>query len=119
MPYRPPQRSKQRKFKALEMRFGGATYRTIAQELGITFQRAQQLLRPRQEVFEYLREKAVGKCEHCQIEIKRGDVHDRLATGLTPDSYHKLENLAYFALRVMLARTESETHREFRAQGAA
>lgn len=95
MPYRPPERSKQRKSRAMELRFGGATYQEIADALEITRQRAQRLLVPNPKAFEYIRDKASGKCEDCNAETNRGDIHDRRATGLEPDSYHKLENLIY------------------------
>lgn len=81
--------------RALEMRLLGRTYADIGVALGVSRQRAQQLLSPPGDVRRAVLARAHGACQRCGIalEISRAHVHHTKATGLDPDDYNDLPNL--------------------------
>lgn len=65
-----------RRDEALKLRLDGFTYTQIGKTMGISRQRAQQLLSPPRAVRALVVERAQGKCEDCGIHVSRsGHVH--------------------------------------------
>ena len=61
---------------ALNRRLDGSTYSEIALELGISRQRAQQLVSPPKDIRDTAVRRAKGRCEICGIYVgKSGQVH--------------------------------------------
>lgn len=85
-----------RQDEAFTLRLGGFTYAKIAEELGISKQRAHQLLRPPQETINTVIGEAEEACEGCAFHLGlSGHVHHRRQVGLTRDEYESARNLVY------------------------
>ncbi len=79
------------KQRAIELKLKGLTYAEIGKELGFSRQRAQQLVRPPQEIYSYVRSKAKFKCEGCAVRLESGHVHHVDNT----ENYNDVDNLEY------------------------
>ena len=79
----------------------GMTYHQIANLLGISPQRVQQLTRPNKQVFELLLKRAGNKCEQCGIHLyNRGHVHHKLLPSIP---LNRLDNLMYLCISCHLS----------------
>jgi len=98
-------RNEPRRVQALQFHLRGLSYTEIGKELGVSRQRAQQLLRPPIAIYHSVRRKAQYKCENCGVRINSGHVHHRKCLGLTPDDYNDFGNLQY-----LCAQCHGEAH---------
>jgi hypothetical protein len=96
-----------RQLYAIGLKLKGMSYSQIGRAMGVTSQRAQQLVMVGPSVKESVRIRAKGKCADCQAYIPSvfedgygsitGHVHhDRLTE--TPEEYCKMENLVYLCI---------------------
>ncbi len=92
---RGPGKNMERYERALAMRLEGVTFREIGRRLGVTHQRAQQMLSPTPTVARKIKERAGNRCEECQEPAAGnvGHVHHRAAVGMTAESYNAEPNL--------------------------
>lgn len=73
------------------MKLSGRTYTVIGKELGISRQRAQQLISPPRPIRNLIVARAGGLCQHCEAPIGRaGHVHH---TGNNGEDYNDVANL--------------------------
>lgn len=88
----PPRNEKLRK-KVRDLYAQGFTYAAIGQAVGISRQRAQQIVRPPSMLFTRIRKRSKDKCEGCGIPLRLGDghVHHKQVNGNLED----LANLLY------------------------
>jgi HNH endonuclease/Homeodomain-like domain-containing protein len=91
---------------ALAMKLHGLTYAEVGAKLGVSRQRAQQLIRPPQAIWVEVRNRATGKCQKCGIKTEKGHVHHKKSTGITAENFNDLANLLY--LCVSCHRSEHE-----------
>ena len=83
-----------RRDKALRMRLDGYTYGEIGVQLGISRQRAQQLISPSADIRDAVIHRANGRCQGCGLRVnKMGHVHHKATTGMGCDAYHDVDNL--------------------------
>jgi hypothetical protein len=81
--------------KAVEMKLKGMTYAEIGKALGVSRQRAQQMVRPPKAIYDAVQDRAKGRCEHCGIELQRGHVHHKEGDDV---GYNDLRNLEYLCI---------------------
>ena len=79
---------------ALLLRLRGLTYVEIGTQLGVSRQRAQQLVRPPHEIYEIIKKRGDGRCEECGVKIASGQVHHRQADREL-SAFNEIENLQY------------------------
>ena len=79
---------------ALLLRLRGLTYAEIGTQLGVSRQRAQQLIRPPREIYEIIKKRANGRCEECATEIANSQLHHRQADREL-SAFNEIENLQY------------------------
>ncbi len=80
-----------RKMEALNLRLSGLTYAEIAQKLGISRQRVQQIIAPPKYIRDLVVGRAHGRCEICGIFVgKRGHVHHNSCKN---ENYNDVDNL--------------------------
>lgn len=65
----------ERRKMAHAMKREGKTYREIGEKLGVSHQRAQQLVRPPKAIYDAVKDRARGRCEDCGIADESGHVH--------------------------------------------
>jgi YHS domain-containing protein len=98
MKYKQQQRehlkSQPRKNKVTFFVLKGWTYQEIAEELGITRQRVQQLNKPDRATIKQLKERANGRCEYCGMKLVNGHAH-HISENVIFEDYQKLSNLKY------------------------
>src|SRR4051812_47484830 len=96
---RGPQQSSPYREPALRLRLEGYSFGAIAAELGISRQRAQQLLSPSVETRRRVVDGASGRCSSCGILVgTSGHVHHRKARGMEQDDYNDEKNLVLLCL---------------------
>jgi len=79
------------KKKLLELRLKGMTYQAIANEVGVSRQRIQQLLSPPEAVRVYVVNKYHGCCKECGLLVgNTGHIHH---IGGNEENYNDIENL--------------------------
>jgi hypothetical protein len=61
--------------RACELKRSGMSYKEVAEAMGISPQRAQQLNKPPVQVYNLVKKRADGKCEKCGKPVFRGNVH--------------------------------------------
>lgn len=82
---------------AVEMKLSGMTYADIGAAMGVSRQRAQQLVKPTSEVIQYVIERSGFSCEQCRAELgTSGHVHH--AEILNPAEYNEPGNLQYLCI---------------------
>jgi predicted nucleic-acid-binding Zn-ribbon protein len=87
-----------KRIEATELRVKGLTYAEIGQALGISRQRAQQLVEPNRDVYAFVRTKANWRCETCGVAIINGQLHHIQATGNTLENFNDIDNLRYLCV---------------------
>lgn len=91
---RGPKPSMDRRDEALQLRLDGLTFGAIAERLGISRQRVQQLLAPPRDVRDSVVIEALGKCSSCQLFVgTAGHVHHIQATTIEEENYNDRANL--------------------------
>lgn len=81
--------------QAQELYLQGKSYREIGDALGVTRQRAQQMIRPPIGIYRLVQQRAKGCCQVCGISVRSGHVHHVGAIGRTLDDLNDIENLKY------------------------
>lgn len=87
--------------QALTLRFEGKTYAEIGEALGITRQRAQQIISPTGRTIDAVIARAHGRCEGdaCGKPAGRtGHIHHRQARGMTAETYNAEPNLTLLCI---------------------
>jgi Zn finger protein HypA/HybF involved in hydrogenase expression len=84
--------SKEQRLKAIALKMHGLTYKAIGEELGVSHQYAQQLVRPPKAIYDHVRRRADFKCQKCGIVTHSGHVHH---VGELDHGYNDVENLKY------------------------
>lgn len=81
--------------KAINLRLGGATYAEIGKELGVSRQRAQQMIRPPEAIGREIRKEFGYRCARCNANLQeeRGDIHHKRTSGLDLKTYTSIDNL--------------------------
>lgn len=80
--------------KAIHLRIQGLSYSAIAQQLGISRQRVQQITAPPTIIRDIVVGRAEGKCQVCEVYTgKGGHVHHLQANGQSVEEYSDLTNL--------------------------
>lgn len=92
------QLSLSRKLEVLRLRLSGLPYRAIAERLGVSRQRIQQLISPPPAITNFVRNRANGLCQQCGIQVASGHIHHKGSSGLEPDRYNDLANLQYLCV---------------------
>ena len=77
------------------MRLEGQTYQAIGTALGISRQRAQQLIRAPKAIRNMIARQALWTCEGCGTPTPSGDIHHKLCVGTQADTFNDPENLQY------------------------
>lgn len=73
-----PNKNRQKRKEAEEMRLSGMTYKAIAKEFGVSRQRIQQLIAPPKIIRDVVIKRAQGRCQDCGILVNnQGHVHHR------------------------------------------
>ena len=86
-----------RRAKALALRLSGLTYGQMGEKLGVSRQRAQQLVSPPKEIRTIIVAHANGCCEDCGIGVgDSGHVHHRDTDN--GDTYNNVDNLQLLCL---------------------
>lgn len=102
--------------KAVEMKLAGSTYTQIGLALGLTRQRAQQLIKPNKWTCGEVRRLAESKCARCRqlIESPRdGHIHHASTENKDAKTYNQIENLEYLCLSChRLLHTQGPTARK-------
>lgn len=63
--------------QALTLRLEGLSYSEIGRKLGVSRQRAQQILMPPPPIYNLIRKRAGDRCERCGVFVTSGHVHHR------------------------------------------
>jgi hypothetical protein len=88
-----------RRRAALDLRLAGRSYADIGSAIGVTRQRAQQILSPSREVVDTVIAREGGRCEGCAVPAGRsGHIHHRRADGMTPETYNAEPNLTLLCI---------------------
>ena len=87
-----------RHIEAIGMYLAGCTYAEMGEKLGVSRQRAQQLVRPPKAVYELVRDRAKGKCQKCHVKLANGHVHHKERVGMTADNFNEIDNLMYLCV---------------------
>lgn len=85
-----------RKAEAIRLRLQGLTYAEIGKVLGVSRQRAQQLVRPPAAVYRAVRAKTKGACADCGLKTKTGHVHHNDL--VSEDDFNDFPNLVYLCV---------------------
>ncbi len=80
--------------QALRLRLKGLSYAEIGKAMGISRQRAQQLIRPSADIYNFVRRRAESRCQDCGIELVSGHVHHLNQV----DNYNDPDNLMYLCV---------------------
>lgn len=80
---------------AISMRQCGATYQQIGDAMGITRQRAQQLVRPGPMVRRAVAHEANWRCQDCGVDEHSGHIHH---VDDSAADYNAMTNLAYLCI---------------------
>lgn len=83
------------KVRAVELWLKGLTYGEIGMELGVSRQRAQQMIRPTTAIYNLVRARANESCESCGVKLGNGHVHHKTTDGKTPEDFNDVSNLMY------------------------
>lgn len=75
----------------------GKSYQQVADKLGVTRQRIQQLNKPAKETLARLVERANGKCENCGEVLTSGHAH-HISNNVSYELYQELSNLLYLCI---------------------
>ena len=75
---------------AVAFKLKGWTYAQIGRKLGVSRQRAQQLVRPPKAVYDLVRKRAGGCCQECGVEVGSGQVH--------PEDFNDVDGLKYLCV---------------------
>lgn len=81
--------------QAIQLWLKGLTYAEIGNALSVSRQRAQQMIAPPRPVWNAIRAKAKGKCQHCGVAVLSGHIHHKNTDGRTLDDFNDMENLLY------------------------
>jgi len=82
----------QRKELALALKLLGYSYRAIGEKLGISGQRAYQIISPPGHVRTQVVQQAAGRCQDCQIHVgSQGHVHHKGSD--TTEDFNDVDNL--------------------------
>lgn len=80
--------------RAHDLYLKGLTYAEIGKEMGVSRQRAQQLVKPPTPVMDFIRKRAGGACEQCKIALANGHVHH-----MSNDAgFNDIDNLQYLCI---------------------
>jgi len=77
------------------LKLKGLTYAEIGKMLKVSRQRAQQLVRPPEEIYKLVQAIAESKCQRCNIPIRSGHVHHK---SYNDGSYSDLDELVYLCV---------------------
>ena len=84
-----------RREQAILLRLTGETYQSIAEKLGVSRQRVQEMVVAPKAIARIVRDRANDACQGCGITVpKGGHVHHRGAAALI-EEYNDLKNLEY------------------------
>lgn len=89
---------KSKKEEALRLRLSGLTYQQIAEQLHVSRQRIQQLVRPPAAIYHLIRNQAKDVCQKCGINVQNGHVHHIKSQELDCSIYNDLINLQYLCI---------------------
>src|SRR5580692_8677062 len=104
--------SQWRKREAVKMKLQGLSYREIGAKLGVTRQRAQQLVRPPALIYKAVRDRAKSRCEKCRTELKSGHVHHKDTKKF--DDYNDIGNLQYLCTSCHVSAHAGDNSRRYR-----
>ena len=85
---------RQRYQLAIDLKLKGLSYNEIGLQMGISRQRAQQLIRPPRIIYNLVRARANSKCQNCHVELTAGHVHHKE----NKEDYNDVENLEYLCI---------------------
>ena len=85
-----------RQDQAIALKVSGLTYAAIGQVLGVSRQRAQQLIRPPYEIYRVVRRRAGAKCEDCGTETMNGHMHHMELIEVA--AFNDIANLSYLCI---------------------
>lgn len=81
--------------RAAELFLRGLSYAAIGREIGVSRQRAQQLVRPPVGVYSLVKSRANGACEKCAVRIDAGHVHHVKGGDGFAENFNDIDNLKY------------------------
>ena len=81
--------------EALGYRLEGMTYGQIGEKLGLSRQRAQQILRPPKIIYDSVRTRAEYKCDNCGLLTQIGHIHHIENRDM---DYNDIANLRYLCV---------------------
>lgn len=84
---------------AIRLKLQGKSYREIGDELGISRQRAQQLVEPTAGIRLIVRNRAGGLCEECKNKTPHGHLHHLAEEGRTEEDFNNPNNLKFLCTR--------------------
>lgn len=84
--------------RAFAMRQAGSSYTEIGAEIGVTRQRAQQILRPSLKTRVRIQRRAGGACEMCRSSAGKLDIHHRDGAAPAWATYNADENLTLLCI---------------------
>ena len=86
-----------RQEQALALKLQGFTYQAIGDEMGISKQRAQQLVAPPKQIRNRVVQLADGYCQDCSIRVgNSGHVHHKGSTAF--DDFNDIDNLVLLCM---------------------
>ena len=83
-----------RRQEAIALKCLGMTYAQIGIKLGISRQRAQQLIAPTLPRYRFIKGRAAHKCEDCGSPTESGHAH-HVTTVINPGHFNDADNLVY------------------------
>jgi hypothetical protein len=84
--------------QALELRLKGLTYAEIGSLLGVSRQRAQQLVKPPQHIYDEIRALAKSRCADCGVLINNGQLHHTKSDPTVLEGFNDPANLVYLCI---------------------
>lgn len=87
--------NKERDRKVIELYLAGMTYRSIAENVGLSRARISQIIRPPKPIYKLVRNRAEGKCEQCGTELEKGHVHHVNSKERSIEDFNDIGNLQY------------------------
>jgi Homeodomain-like domain-containing protein/HNH endonuclease len=81
--------------KIHDMYAQGMTYQAIADKVGVSRQRIQQIVRPPIQIVNMLKKRANGRCENCGIVPRNAHVHHTEKIAALPKTLDSIEFLLY------------------------
>lgn len=96
---RGPKPNVERFIEAIKLRIEGKSYGEIGSIFKVSRQRAQQYTNPPDDIRLEIKKLSNGRCQLCKVRTKFGQIHHKLTTGCTLETFNNIDNLMYLCVK--------------------